>query len=304
MPIFDLFSKRQKKLRGETPEIYSYDYFPNNFKIQLIHIWDDAIGIDGYYESIESKVYEDIHKILCREYGVFNLVSHEMYPKDNIVNFFLKATEAEKILDVIELFFKYINIYIRENSHRFINKKINADDAIIELNERFKEHGIGFSFENNEIIRVDSTYIHTEITKPTISLLWNNNFKGANDEYMKAHEHYKNGRNKECLNECLKAFESTLKIICKIKKWDFQETYTASKLIKVCFENQLVPSYIQNQFTSLQNLIESGIPTIRNKQGGHGQGENIKIVDDNLTRYALNLTGSNIIFMINQSGIK
>jgi hypothetical protein len=253
MAIFDLFSKRQKKFRGEIPELYIYNDFPKNFKIQIIHIWNDAIGVDGYHDSQEEQAYEEIHKILCREYGVFNLVSYDMYPKDNVTNFFLNETNSEKNLDVIELVFKYINLFVRDNSYRFDNKKITPDEAIIELNERFKEHGIGFSFENNEIIKIDSTFIHSEITKPTIALIWDKKFSGVNDEYMKAHEHYRNGRNKECLNECLKAFESTLKTICKLKNWEYSETDTARKLIKICFDNQLVPSYTQNQFTSLQN---------------------------------------------------
>lgn len=303
MAIFDLFSKRQKKLRGEIPDLFIYDNFSKNFKIQILHLWDDAIGIDGYHDTVEHKTYEDLHDILCREYGRFNLFSNEMYAKDNIRNFFLNENDSEKILDVIELFFKYINSYIKENSYLFENRKISSDEAISDLNKRFKEHGIGFSFENNEIIRIDSSYIHSEITKPTIALLWNKNFQGSNDEYMKAHEHYKTGRNKECLNDCLKAFESCLKTICKIKRWSYNENDTSKKLIKICFDNGLVPAYTQNQFTSLQSLIESGVPTIRNKQGGHGQGQTIIIVDDALTRYALNLTGSNIIFLINQSGI-
>jgi hypothetical protein len=65
----------------------------------------------------------------------------------------------------------------------------------------------------------------------------------------------------------------------------------------------LIPSFTQNQFTSLQNLLESGIPTIRNKLGGHGQGQIPQKVDDEMTRYALNLTGSNIIFLVEQSNI-
>ena len=134
--------------------------------------------------------------------------------------------------------------------------------------------------------------------------MWNEKFSGANEEYMKAHDHYLHGRNKECLNDCLKSFESVLKTICKEKKWQFNQSDTSKKLIKICFENELVPSFTQNQFTSLQNLLESGIPTIRNKLGGHGQGTEKITVDDIMTRYALNLTGSNIIFLINQSNIQ
>src|SRR5690606_17095585 len=141
---------------------------------------------------------------------------------------------------------------------------LNPEDAIEELNERFRENRVGYQFEGNEIIKLDSSYIHSEITKPVVSLLWNKKFLGANEEYLKAHEHYRKGRNKECLAECLKAFESTLKVICKEKKWFYNQNDTSKKLIQVCFQNNLIPSYLQNQFSSLQNVIESGIPTIRN----------------------------------------
>lgn len=303
MAIFNIFSKRQKELKGEIPNIYVFDNIPQKLKIQINHILDDAIGIDNYSDRMESKAYELIHKTLCREYGVFHLVSHDMYPKENVLNFFLNEKDVEKNLDVIELGFRFIDLVVRKNIHSYPNKKIEADEAIFELNERFRENGVGYSFEGGEIIKVESTYIHNEITKPTIALTWNTKFSGANDEYMKAHKHYRAGNNKECLNECLKALESTLKIICKNKGWNFAESDTSRRLIQICFSNELVPTFTQNQFTSLQNLIESGVPSIRNKKGGHGQGENIVIVDESLARYALNLTGTNIIFLINQSKI-
>jgi hypothetical protein len=106
------------------------------------------------------------------------------------------------------------------------------------------------------------------------------------------------------LADCSKAFESTMKIICKEKGWNYNQNDTSKKLIQICFNNLLVPIFTQNQFTSLQNLLESGIPTIRNKLGGHGQGQALQIVDDGITRYGLNLTGTNIIFLVEQSGIK
>ncbi|MGC1630805.1 MAG: hypothetical protein WA749_01710, partial [Gelidibacter sp.] len=226
--------------------------------------------------------------------------------EQQVLNFLLQTEENEKALDVIELTFKYADKIIRTNREYsyYAKPKLNPDDAISELNDRFKEEGIGYSFDGGKIIRVDSTYTHSEITKPTISLLWNRKFQGANEEYLKAHEHYRHGRNKECLNECLNAFESVMKIICKEKEWQFTETDTSRKLIQICFKNELVPTFTQNQFTSLQNLLESGIPTIRNKLGGHGQGQVLQKVDDEMTRYAINLTGANIIFLIKQSGIE
>lgn len=305
MAIYNLYSKRQKKLRGEVPDIFTYNNFPKGLKVQIVHIIKDAVGKDkSNYGTLVENLYKMIHDILIREYEVFRLNDSNTY-EGQVLNFFLKESDDEKCLDVVELIFKVINTYVKENSDYCYETiaKITPDEAITELNDRFKEHGFGFQFEANEIIKVDNSYIHSEIVKPTIKLLWNNKFSGANDEYLKAHEHYKYGRNKECLTECLKAFESTMKIICKEKSWNYDEKDTSKKLINICFQNELIPSFTQNQFTSLRNLLESGIPTIRNRLGGHGQGQVPKTVDDEMTRYALNLTGSNIIFLIEQSKI-
>ncbi len=308
MAIINLFSKRQKKLRGEVPDVFSYDNMPQPLRVQIVHIIKDAIGEDRYSSDHHANdIYQFLQQTLCREYGVFMLgKSHHDRPEGQVLNLLLQSQETDKVIDVIEISFKYIDNILRDGyfqySH-YSNSKINPDEAINELNERFKEHGIGYSFDGGEIIRIDSTYIHTEITKPVIALLWNEKFKGANEEYLKAHEHYRHGRNKECLTECLKAFESTMKVICQEKGWKFNQTDTAKKLIQICFQNGLVPTFTQNQFTSLQNLLESGIPTIRNKLGGHGQGQTPQKVDDEMVRYALNLAGTNIIFLVEQSGL-
>src|ERR1019366_1526163 len=85
------------------------------------------------------------------------------------------------------------------------------DSAVTELNARFREHGIGYQYESGEIIRVDSQLIHSEVVKPALTLLTAPEYEGANAEFLKAFEHYRKGDTKECLNECLKAFESTMK---------------------------------------------------------------------------------------------
>lgn len=304
MTLFNLYSKRQKRLRGEISDIYLYDSIPKPLRVQINHIIKDAIGEPRYaYKEMHYKIYEIFQNILIREYGLHYLVSHNYSPENDVINFFLETSDYEKALDVIELIFRYIESVIKKDNHytSMSEVKINPDEAIEELNERFKENSIGYQFVNGNIIKLDSTYIHSEVVLPTLNLLNDVRFKGADEEYLKAHEHYKLGNNKECLTECLKAFESTMKIIFTNKGWTFNNTDAAKKLIQVAFQNALVPTYVQNQFTSLQNLLESGVPTIRNKVGGHGQGATPNKVDDGLTRYGLNLTGSNIIFLIEQS---
>ena len=50
-------------------------------------------------------------------------------------------------------------------------------------------------------------------------------------------------------------------------------------------------------------ILESEVTTIRNNVGGHGQGHQRSDPTDQLVRFALNLTGSNIIFLVQQSGL-
>ncbi len=305
MATFPLYSKRQKIVRGEVPDIYRYDELPQELKVQIVHIIRDAIGYNRDQENHASNVYKAIRDTLCREYGVFKLNKNSYYSSE-VIDYLLSPTDIEKSLDLIELCFKLIDGYIRNDPtyHRCVEREQNPDDAIKELNDRFKEHGVGFQFESGEIIKLDSTYIHSEIVKPTLNLLHNNKFSGANDEYLKAHEHYRHGRNKECITECLKSLESVLKIICQENGWTFDSKDTSKRLIEICINNDLIPKYIQNQFTSLRNLLESGISTIRNRLSAHGQGQDTVVVDDEIVRYALNLTGTNIILLIELSGLK
>lgn len=313
MAILNLYSKRQKVIKGEVPEIFTFDQLPNSLRVQVTLIIQDSFGIknDRYGSTIDpNELFDQINSALCREYGVHDLGNGNGYVitgREYVIRHILYSNNVDRVIDAIELCFRYISLYINKNINQYeasVDIKLKPEDAVNELNVRFKEHGVGYQFESGKVIRLDSTFIHSEITKPTLNLLWDDKFNGANEEYLKAHEHYRHGRNKECLAECLKAFESTLKIICTVKGWEFNQTDTASKLIKTCFDNGLVPSFTQNQFSSLQNLLITGIPTIRNKVGGHGQGQIPQKVDDGMTRYGLNLTGTNIIFLIEQSGIQ
>jgi hypothetical protein len=38
MALFDLFSKRQKRLRGDVPDVYVYDEIPQVLRVQLVQI--------------------------------------------------------------------------------------------------------------------------------------------------------------------------------------------------------------------------------------------------------------------------
>lgn len=85
MSIFDLFSKRQKKLRGEVPDVYTYDEVPQPLKVQIVHIWRDTLGDVSQYPGHQHVYdgYKFIVETLCREYGVFKLPGAEKYGDRN-----------------------------------------------------------------------------------------------------------------------------------------------------------------------------------------------------------------------------
>jgi hypothetical protein len=156
-----------------------------------------------------------VHDTLAREIGVFDLQSPAGASTDSKCIAFLLNCPTLEALDFIELSFRVMNnLYNLVDYSFYRSVEQSEQEAIEELNHRFREHGVGYQFEDDEILRVDSQYVHAEVVKPAIALLNTAGFEGALDEFLKAHEHYRKGRHGEAMIEALKAFESTMKAIC------------------------------------------------------------------------------------------
>ena len=295
MTVLDLFSKRQKRIRGEVPDVYQYETIPLTLRVQIVHVIQDAFGdLESHFAY---GAFEYIHKALCREYGVFTLDGGNNPYFDKIFNFLLSTQETDNAIDVVELTFMYIDRFVREYPNKFEHCLLSPDEAIAELNQRFREHGVGYQYESGMVMRVDSQLIHEEIVRPTLIFLSAPMYEGANAEYLSAHEHYRTGRYKECLNDSLKSFESTMKAICTQRGWEFGAGDTASRLINIIFEHALIPSFMQSHFTALRSTLEAGVPTVRNRLSGHGQGTDEVTVPESVAAYALHLTASNILLL-------
>jgi hypothetical protein len=283
---------RAREQAGQ-PDVYQYDDLPKAFRTQVVFIWQDALGLPaprGVHNNSDD-YWESIHDTLARELGLFELSVIKTEKAFGKCKEFLLSARVNDALDLIELTFRFMTSASMSAHHV---RKISAFQAISELNNRFKEHAIGYRFESGEIIRIDSEYLHTEAVKPAIQLLSAPGFVGPSQEFLRAHEHYRHRRNKEAIADALKAFESTIKAICDRRRWAYKQTAAAKELIQVVFDHGLLPTPLQSQFTALRSVLESGLPTVRNKMGGHGQGATPVDVPDYLAAYALHLAGSNI----------
>lgn len=305
MALLDLFSKRQKRARSEVPDILFYDKLPNELRVQLVHIMVDVLGSadETEYSSKVIDTYQKIVSALRREYGVFELVKKPVHERHNfaleLFNFLLQEQSVERVLDAVELACRYIDKVARAPYYRGRHiANDEADEALNEINSRFLEHGVGFRYEYDQIVRVDSEVVHAEVVKPALVLLHDMRFKGAEAEFHLAFEHYRHGRAKEALSECLKSLESTMKSIAAARKWGHSANATAQPLIALMFEKQLIPTFWATHFSGVRAMLESGVPTVRNRQAGHGQGVEVVEVPPHLVAFALHQTAAAIVFLV------
>lgn len=299
--MFELLSHRIMNASGE-PEVFEYDSFPQSFRNQVFYILEDLLEP---YNTYDENIWDIFEKQFCREKGLKGMDNHKStrgYGKSSIEYYFGKADDMD-FLDAIDFFFFLIDEKLR-NIHPQYKYDYDANgavnNAIIELNYRFKQHNLGYEFIDSQIIRIDNTLLHKTVVKPALKLLFEEEFEGAEDEIRKAYEKRRKGDNKNAILEAGKAFESTMKIICDKKKYKYDKSKdTAQKLISILEQNGFYPSYMTSHLTNLRMTLETGLPVVRNKNSGHGQGNQVVTISDEFADYALHLAATNILFLLN-----
>jgi hypothetical protein len=310
--VFDLYSKRKKQQAAQgKPDVYQYDVIPQPLRIQVVHIWREAIGMwrdaIGYYsptgKSPSCDIWTLIHNAIARERGMWalgDLNDSQRDHQERCIQHLLSA-DTDGALEIIEFAFRAIDRIVRnfdvyDNRNAHIEE--TPDNAIEELNTRFREHGVGYQYVDGNIVRVDSQLLHAEAVKPALSLLHDLRFSGPADEFMRAFDHHRKGENKDAIADALSAFESTMKAICDARKWTRAPNATAIPLLDILFKNELVPTELQTHLGGLRSALESGLPTLANRTSRHGQGVTPVNVPPHYAAYALHLVASNIVFLV------
>jgi hypothetical protein len=288
MSVFEVFSARKRKTeRGTALDVYTYDTIPEKLRVQFKHVLWDAFG-NGY--STESqKLWARLEHTMARSEGVVRLYENGT-PKQQCERY-LENSTADQTLDLIEI------------ASRMMEEK-GSKELIEELNYRFGQNDVGYQFENSQIVRIDNQYIHAEVIKPAVSLLSANPaFQTANMEFMKAHKHYRDGSHQDAVVGANRAFESTLKAICSVKSWPYDNGMRATDLIRVVRVNGLFPEYLDNAFDSYIAAMKSGLPGVRNNAGGHGPAPGDAVVPNYIAAYAIHLSAANIVIAIKAANI-
>lgn len=298
MLLEGLYSRIFKKKNKLFSDIYQYEEIPEKLKITLYKIFQRAlieICNSQYHRITIGDICREIHDIICEEHSFHYLYkqsyAHNHY-EDNLIKFFLDNKELLIGLDIIQLFLIRINEEINTSSQKNVFREF-----INEINKRMLEHSFGYQFENNLMIRIDTKHTHKEIVKPSFILLQDSRFKNADIEYRNAYEALKRNDYENVMVECNKAFESTMKIICSLNKFSYNQTDASNKLIKVLIENKFIYSYSEEFLISLSKILST--PSIlRNKEGGHGSGVKEKEIEISYVNFVLHSTATNILFLM------
>lgn len=294
----ELFSRRQAREKGELSDVFVYDLMPKEFRSQFCHL------IAEFREIIErslrdlnrsySVIADFINKPLAKMKGVLSLPRRMNESSLDVITNYIQASSHKECIDAVDFILHIFHFY----SNPEFRLKDNPKDLIDEANYWMKYHSLGYEFINDELIIKTNESIHKEIVIPSFHLLNDARFLGANEEMRKAYEFRRTGDNESAIIEANKAFESAMKSICDIMQYQYDPNNAASKLLGVLKSNNYFPTYLQSHLDAVNASIESGLPVVRNKTAGHGQGAQPRSVPNEYVDYALHILSTNLVFLI------
>lgn len=295
--MYNLYSRRKKDAQGN-PEVFEYNHFPQGFRNQFFTI------INRVFQELKKNYWnhdfvEKVCEIFAQEKGLKCIGKYYSHMNDLVaLEEYVDKCNDEDFLDLVDFIFgSFISDEVVRGRFEIYGKDI-YQDAIDELNLRLRQSGLGYEFLNGEIIEKTNTVTHENIIKPALRLLLDEDFRGAEEEYLLAFESYRKGENKNAILNATKAFESTMKAICSGLNYDYDTSKdTAKQLIHILEKNGFYPAYLNNHIAGIRTTLESGAPTLRNKTSGHGQGTSVQDIPDSYVEYALNLVATNILFL-------
>lgn len=307
MGAIDTYAKRKRvRERGGKPDVYQYDVAAPFLRKQVSIIFHAALGhfYRRNYGDISAPrngnhVWEAIAERMEREAEGFP-GRRDGDAQQRCLEFMASAA-TDDFLSIVEIGCRILDGWSNRPDRAIteLNATQRADDAIEEINTRFREHAFGYQFENGDIIRIDDQVVHAEIVKPALHLLAQPGFEKANENFMTAHRHYRAGETKDAVVAANRAFESALKAICKARGWSYADGDRAAELVTIVRQNGLFPDFLDKGLDTYVSMMKTGLPGVRNNAGGHGEGPEAPRSPEYFAGYAIHLTAANILLAIN-----
>jgi hypothetical protein len=298
-----LFSKRTRPQPAEL----KYE-IPLLARKRILSTFRALIVLKDFVQNRFPAMLEEIEEFCEQEYGKLYRGYDIDHRATNRAEEHFYSCPDELAVDFIEIIFR---------SQHYQAGQIGVE----KINDIFRDEGIGYEFSpwGERVVnpltphradRMEYTYpeatkktnevIHRDVVMPTLQLLSGDRWKAANEQMLKAQEHYRRGDFRAAIVECAATFETVLKTICNEKGWKYKpDKDTLKPLLDACKAGGLVFDFY------FDNPILSGSGVIRNKLGGHGREPtptyNATAIH---TEHILHLTCSNILFVAGSAGLR
>lgn len=284
------------KDQAGNPIVYQTATLPLPFRIKLAYALTDGIG--DQYEAM----WDHVRGKLFRQKGLETLVNRDSPMEDCIGYIRWEDSDVAITLDLIETCCDIIDsedyrtMLPQHKDRRGI--RVDSDQVLRYINNAFRRHGVGYQFENGELMPYPSPLLHEEVVIPAIRLMNDSGFEGAIGEFMRAFGHHREGDNHAAMVEANNAFESVVKTICQRRGVQLAGNERPDQLINAIL-GVVIPRHLANGLTGLRSTMQA-LPTLRSNTpgAGHGAGPSSIPVTDHATVYALHMAAANVVFLI------
>jgi hypothetical protein len=305
--IFKVFSRRSPSPKARdkalTPE----------FRTRIIMLCRDTLsGAKSEYPrgDYTQEFWSYVHTKLQYLHGRPRLSNSNVASQaEDALTFLSKCNDAH-FLDFVEMIFQFEWLWKACPNEKElvedVNRLFEVDDLPYALTNFVREKGLERLFGRGQetevtrtvaypqVIRKDSQVEHAMAIEPALSLLRDASFTSSNGEFLEALADYRKGDYGDCLVKCGSSFESVMKIICHRKGWPYQQSDTASMLLRT-----IIPRTNLDPFFEQPLLV---IATIRNRLSkGHGAGTQQRDVPRHVARFAINATAAAILLLVEET---
>ena len=197
----------------------------------------------------------------------------------NTLKEFFEGCYASQVLDVVEAFWRPLS----DSSQASFTQSVN---------EMFEDASCPWRLDDGEFFAVDQTFMGTRLAELAEQSLKQKAFHGAYEEFREAREDLLAGDTKGCISNAQKAFESALKTLLGTEKGN------ASVLIRQFIEQDHVKDLPTEFRKSFGDQVLMSIPTMGNRLGRHGQGENVVDVPPIYAQLTLEMAAAYLNFLV------
>ena len=271
---------------------YDFDLsIPRKVRTRIWHFVSDHNEVFHYQPNphdswTEQKlITQDVFEELPKFYGEEQLTAlnknNEEIEVDELKPFLL-GTYPPRLLDILEIFYS-----------KLIDHEGDLAGFEEDINSVFKSEKIPWLMIDGRFFKFDSDFFDQLVISESRNLIKAQGFEGALEEFDEARDELSRCEIQKAIHTANKSFESVLKSILG------KTTGTAGKLFRE-FSDEYMQDIPEDIRKALRSKIVQMLPDLRNKLGGHGQGEESIEVPKNYGELAVNFMGAFNRFTIKQ----